>query len=212
MRATAHVGLLFLCSTGLIGSQPQAPTGTGLILGRVFDADAGTPVSGVVVSAIDTPDPTAIQQTARPQAMLTDAQGRFVFRNAMRITLGEGETKVQDVKISGSYTPLLPSPPMFLRVLGQPPHGVRGPAKHRERHPLAFRERRNHAPHPECRIVSRDERNTRAGQLRFKHVWERLRFGSGWQVVRIDAVNQDRRAWLKGRRTLDGRHELAAGG
>lgn len=64
----------------------QSPTGTGLILGRVIDADAGTPVSGVVVTAIASSDPATIAPTGRPQSMLTDAQGRFVFRNLPKAT------------------------------------------------------------------------------------------------------------------------------
>ena len=50
------------------------------VVGRVVDADAGTPVSGVVITAAS----AAPEPGARPPAVLTDAGGRFVFRNLPR--------------------------------------------------------------------------------------------------------------------------------
>src|SRR5688572_6464249 len=70
MRLAAVVVLLSIGVAGLAGRQSQATPGTGFILGRVVDATTGAPVSGVVVTA-----------SGHPQSMLTDAQGRFVFRN-----------------------------------------------------------------------------------------------------------------------------------
>ncbi len=68
-------------TVGWQGPPAQGPTGTGLILGRVIDAGAGSPVSGVVVTAVASPDPFTIPPAGRPQSVLTDAQGRFVFRD-----------------------------------------------------------------------------------------------------------------------------------
>ena len=87
-RIAASFTLLLLATSGVSSRQasPESPTGTGLILGRVIDADAGTPVSGVVVTAVASPDPFNIPPAGRPQAMLTDAQGRFVFRNLPKAT------------------------------------------------------------------------------------------------------------------------------
>jgi Carboxypeptidase regulatory-like domain len=79
----ARLALLLVAAVTFAGGrQPaiaQSPTPpTGVIVGRVVDADAGTPVSGVVVIALGTTDPGP---GARPPAMVTDAQGRFAFRN-----------------------------------------------------------------------------------------------------------------------------------
>ena len=55
---------------------PQLP-GTGLIVGRVVDADSTKPIAGVLISAsagLEGPP-------NEPRLMLTDAQGRFVFRH-----------------------------------------------------------------------------------------------------------------------------------
>jgi hypothetical protein len=87
-RIVALFTLLMLATSGTRSWQapPQGPTGTGLILGRVVDADAGRPVSAVVVTAVASADPFTIPPAGRPQSMLTDAQGRFVFRNLPKAT------------------------------------------------------------------------------------------------------------------------------
>ena len=80
-RLAALVMCLIVEGSAVAGRQPQSTPATGAILGRVVDAAAGTPVSGVVVSAVGSPDPATIPPSGQPQSMLTDAQGRFVFRN-----------------------------------------------------------------------------------------------------------------------------------
>jgi carboxypeptidase family protein len=61
-------------------AEQVVPAGTGLILGRVVDAETGQPVSGVLISlgggGAPSPSPAGIAWR-----LLTDAQGRFVFRN-----------------------------------------------------------------------------------------------------------------------------------
>ena len=57
-------------------AQPSTPA-AGLIMGRVVDADAGTPLSGVIVMALGG-DPVP---GARAAVVVTDPQGRFVFRS-----------------------------------------------------------------------------------------------------------------------------------
>jgi hypothetical protein len=61
--------------------RPAEPTGTGLILGHVVDAESNQPISGVLLGlsgggAVPGPSPAGIGWR-----LLTDAQGRFVFRN-----------------------------------------------------------------------------------------------------------------------------------
>lgn len=73
-----------------------APTGTGLILGRIVDADSGSPLSGAIVSVTlpnagrrgNAPtDASALAQAVRggtaaqPVAVMTDSDGAFVLRN-----------------------------------------------------------------------------------------------------------------------------------
>ena len=89
MRILASFALVLVATSwtsGWQGPPAPGPAGTALILGRVIDADAGTPVSGVVVTAVASPDPFTIPPVGRPQSMLTDAQGRFVFRQLPKAT------------------------------------------------------------------------------------------------------------------------------
>jgi protocatechuate 3,4-dioxygenase beta subunit len=51
------------------------PAGSGLVLGRTLDADSRQPVPGVMVTL------TRVGESVRPAAVLTDSQGRFVFRD-----------------------------------------------------------------------------------------------------------------------------------
>src|SRR5215216_6843 len=80
-RLATLVVLVIIEATGFPAGQPQPASGTALILGRVVDAATGTPVSGVVVTAVGSADSATIPPSGQPQSMLTDAQGRFVFRN-----------------------------------------------------------------------------------------------------------------------------------
>ena len=62
-------------------AEQTVPTSTGLILGRVVDAESGQPISGILISlggggAAPGPSPAGIVWR-----LLTDGQGRFVFRN-----------------------------------------------------------------------------------------------------------------------------------
>lgn len=73
---------LALAVTSLVTQQTGAPrTGTGLLMGRVIDADTRRPVSDVAVSMTGVPGPS--------NARLTDDEGRFVFMGvqAARIQL-----------------------------------------------------------------------------------------------------------------------------
>lgn len=53
---------------------PAAPRGTALMIGRVIDAGSGKPVSGAVVGIIGF-------ARGNPPLLMTDAQGRFIYRN-----------------------------------------------------------------------------------------------------------------------------------
>ena len=76
----------------LAGQQrPAAPTGTGLILGQVVDADSGKGVGGVVVSLGSPPlapssvgeliEPSIANLAGAPRRVLTADDGRFLFRD-----------------------------------------------------------------------------------------------------------------------------------
>jgi hypothetical protein len=80
-RLAALLVLLIIEAAAVTGRQPQPAPGTGVILGRVIDAATGAPISGVVVTAAGSSDPATVSPPGQPQSMLTDAQGRFVFRN-----------------------------------------------------------------------------------------------------------------------------------
>jgi hypothetical protein len=81
VRLATLSAFLIVLSPVTSARQPQAPAGTGVIVGRVVDAVSGAPVSGAVVTAIASPDPTTIPPSGQPASMLTDAQGRFAFRS-----------------------------------------------------------------------------------------------------------------------------------
>ena len=68
---------------------PASAASKGLIVGRVVDAVWNTPIPGVIVALAGAPLPGSIR-------VLTDAQGRFLFRNVpkgsftLRATIGAG--------------------------------------------------------------------------------------------------------------------------
>ena len=75
--------------------QPQPPVrATGLVIGRVLDADTGAPVAGALVmlagrTVVPVAPPTPLTPGANvapapPPQMFTDGQGRFVFRDLAR--------------------------------------------------------------------------------------------------------------------------------
>lgn len=96
-RGAAWLALLMLGTAATRAQQgpppgpPGGATATGVILGRVVDADTGTPISGVLVGTLGAVgrDPVPYGSPAppgRPQAMVSDTQGRFVFRNLAKGT------------------------------------------------------------------------------------------------------------------------------
>ena len=64
-----------------------APAPTGIVLGRVLDATTDTPIANVIVALVGAPLPRAV-------TVLTDGQGRFLFRSVpkgtftLRATIG----------------------------------------------------------------------------------------------------------------------------
>ena len=75
--------LLLMVSTAIAHAQQAppaaAPTGTGMIAGRVVDADSGQGIAGVSVSLTRVGTPGVAGSAARIAPVLTDSQGRFVF-------------------------------------------------------------------------------------------------------------------------------------
>src|SRR5262245_20777194 len=75
------------------GTQQNAPPATGLILGQVVDTGTGTPIIGAIVTlttatlavAVATLPAELIEGPIAgpgvPTRVITDAEGRFVFRN-----------------------------------------------------------------------------------------------------------------------------------
>jgi protocatechuate 3,4-dioxygenase beta subunit len=63
----------------LLQVQPVAPAprSTALIIGRVVDAASGKPVPGATVGISG----ASLPRTPLPPRLMTDSQGRFVFRN-----------------------------------------------------------------------------------------------------------------------------------
>lgn len=79
---------------------PQAPPATGLIVGRVIDAQSTQPLAGVFVALNGGPPQTPNAPRIAPVRTITDAQGRFLFRGVAPgpylVTAGVG---------SNGYTP-----------------------------------------------------------------------------------------------------------
>ena len=80
---------------------------TGLILGRVADATTAAPIANVIVALTGSTLP-------RPVSVLTDAQGRFLFRSVpkgtftLRTTLGGNGYGPSGFLVTGSGTPIAP--------------------------------------------------------------------------------------------------------
>ena len=109
VRPLAVVVVVLLLAGLRARTAPQGPgggppPGTGLILGRVVDAASSTPVSGVLVSAgAGVAGPQNV-----PRIVLTDAQGRFVFRQlpqgryTLSATIGDSGFSPSGFLISGA--------------------------------------------------------------------------------------------------------------
>lgn len=93
-------------------AQP-APPGTGLIVGQVIDADTNRPVGETIVTLM--PSDGAVNPTtaiATAQKLITDAEGRFVYRN-----LAKGRYSIDATKpgyVRGAYGRNVPRGPTTL--------------------------------------------------------------------------------------------------
>src|SRR5580765_2190175 len=95
-------------AAGLAAQSPATPPSgtaaaspTGIILGRVVDATADTPIANAIVALSGT-------QLPRSVSVLTDAQGRFLFRGVpkgsftLRATIGGNGYAPSGFMVSGS--------------------------------------------------------------------------------------------------------------
>ncbi|HXT70358.1 MAG TPA: carboxypeptidase regulatory-like domain-containing protein [Vicinamibacterales bacterium] len=82
-RRLAVWQILFLVSAGLVAASQQAaaPDSTGVIAGRVVDAQSKQPLAGVVLQLGPA---NAATGAARQNRVVTDARGRFVFSGLAR--------------------------------------------------------------------------------------------------------------------------------
>jgi len=84
MRRALRFVLAFFFATGLHASTQQAPPnpppGTGMIVGRVVDANTNAPVPGVLVSLLLMKGTIANTAPTAESRLITDSQGRFAFR------------------------------------------------------------------------------------------------------------------------------------
>jgi hypothetical protein len=113
-RSFLAVAVVFAAATTLAGRQTlvisgdspllenrELPAGTGLIMGRVVEAESNQPLGGAIVGI------RSSINNAGPDPVLTDPQGRFVFRD-----LPKGAYRLYSWKIgytSGSYAQRLPT-------------------------------------------------------------------------------------------------------
>ena len=103
---------------------PITTTGTGLILGRVIDAGSGRPVPGALVAIGGSAPPAPVTRTmgvntpgAQPvpfgapgggmPRLMTDSEGRFVFRNLPKGTFNL--TAQKPGYVEGAYGRLRPN-------------------------------------------------------------------------------------------------------
>jgi len=96
------LGIVFLGISGTFGRQRGAPppapggppppaapaTGTGLIFGRVLDADGDKPMQGASVFLIPMQPGPSTAAAPRPQQVVTGSDGVFVFRNLPKGAFG----------------------------------------------------------------------------------------------------------------------------
>jgi hypothetical protein len=73
--AAALVAVSVIAAHSAPQQPPPAPTGTGVIVGQVVDAESRAPIAGVAVGLAG----PAVPRTAE-QSVITDPQGRFAFR------------------------------------------------------------------------------------------------------------------------------------
>ena len=119
----------------IAGTVSQNPSPTGLVLGRVVDAESNSPIAGVLVTLGQTPSPFADRRDT-PKQVITDPQGRFVFRELpkgnYRLTasisgngyspsgfLISGLGQPIGPYLSGGYGQLRPDGPMLPIELGE---------------------------------------------------------------------------------------------
>ena len=102
MRRTLVFMLVLAMAVAISAQQPQQaqPPPTGLVLGRVVDAQTSQPLAGVFVALNGGPPQTPNAPRVAPVRTVTDAQGRFLFRSVSSglyvVTAGVG---------SNGYTP-----------------------------------------------------------------------------------------------------------
>src|SRR6187397_3048583 len=103
MRRTLVFMLVLAMAAAISAQQPQQeqpPAATGLVLGRVVDAQTSQPLAGVFVGLNGGPPQTPNAPRVAPVRTVTDAQGRFLFRSVAPgpylVTAGVG---------SNGYTP-----------------------------------------------------------------------------------------------------------
>lgn len=110
---TAHF-VMAAVVVGFATQSPSSPTqsaaataSTGIIVGRVLEATGDTPIASVIVSLSGGPLPRGIN-------VVTDAQGRFLFRNVpkgsftLRATIGGNGYSPSGFMISGLGSPIGP--------------------------------------------------------------------------------------------------------
>lgn len=95
-RLVVWVGVLVLVACAGLASE-QSPPDTGVITGRVIDAQSGGPVQGVIVSlGVVSGPPVQVRQNR----VGTDAQGRFLFTG-----LAKGTYLIQTTVGGNGYSP-----------------------------------------------------------------------------------------------------------
>jgi hypothetical protein len=110
--------LAVLLATLAFAQQPgppgPAPLGTGVIVGRVIDATSNAAVASVTVALMPAGPAVSAGPAGPPRTVLTDRQGRFVFRQlpagAYTVTtrLGSNGFSPSGFIVSGSGNPIAP--------------------------------------------------------------------------------------------------------
>lgn len=99
-RGVAFAGLVAIALGVTATAQQAPPPPTGFILGRVVDARSNQPVAGVFVSLNGGAAPSPTAPRVQPVRVITDAQGRFLFRG-----VASGSYVVLAGVGSNGYTP-----------------------------------------------------------------------------------------------------------